>query len=186
MRVEVALEDACMNIEAETRLFTDRSVMVTGGAGFLGESVVRHLKQLHCRAIIVPRRSEFDLTRESHVQRLFKEHHPDLVIHLAALVGGIEFARQHPADMFYQNLIMNTLIFEYSRRANVGKFVGIGTACSYPESAPVPLREDDLWLGYPEIVNSPYGMAKKMMLVQSESYRRQYGFNSVSVVLALE
>ena len=159
--------------------FEDRSIVVTGGAGFLGSEVVRRLEAAGCRKIVVPRSREFDLTREEPIRRLLEQAKPDLVLHLAAVVGGIGANRIHPGEFFYKNLIMGVQLIEMARQYKVSKFVAIGTICSYPKFTPVPFNEEDLWNGYPEETNAPYGLAKKMMLVQSQSYRQEYGFNSI-------
>jgi GDP-L-fucose synthase len=161
------------------RFFEDKSVVVTGGAGFLGSEVVRRLEAAGCRRIVVPRSREFDLTREGAIRRLLELARPDLVLHLAAVVGGIGANRLHPGEFFYKNLIMGTQLIEMSRQYKVSKFIAIGTICSYPKFTPVPFKEEDLWNGYPEETNAAYGLAKKMMLVQSQAYRQEYGFNSI-------
>jgi GDP-L-fucose synthase len=162
-----------------TRFFDDKSIVVTGGAGFLGSEVVRQLGAAGCKRIVVPRSRDYDLTREGDIRRLLDQARPDLVLHLAAVVGGIGANQMHPGEFFYKNLIMGTQLIEISRQHKVPKFVAIGTICSYPKFTPVPFREEDLWNGYPEETNAPYGLAKKMMLVQSQSYRQEYGFNSI-------
>src|SRR5436309_2067612 len=130
-------------------------------------------------AVVVPRKAEFDLVHEADVRRLYDVHQPRVVIHLAALVGGIGANRARPGDFFFDNLVMGALLMEYGRQAGVEKFVAVGTICAYPKLTPVPFREEQLWDGYPEETNAPYGLAKKMMLVQSQAYREQYGFNSI-------
>jgi GDP-L-fucose synthase len=162
-----------------TRFFEDQSIVVTGGAGFLGSEVVRQLEAAGCRRIVVPRSREYDLAREQDIRRLLDHAKPDLILHLAAVVGGIGANQVHPGEFFYKNLIMGTQLIEMSRQYKVPKFVAIGTICSYPKFTPVPFREEDLWNGYPEETNAAYGLAKKMMLVQSQSYRQEYGFNSI-------
>jgi GDP-L-fucose synthase len=157
----------------------DRRVVVTGGAGFLGGFVVEALRARGCPHPFVVRSRQYDLRLESDVVRLLKDARPDLIIHLAATVGGIGANRENPGRFFYENLIMGAHLMEQARLFGVGKFVAIGTVCSYPKFAPVPFREDDLWNGYPEETNAPYGLAKKMLLVQSQAYREQYGFNSI-------
>ena len=157
-------------------------VLVTGGNGFLGRHVVAALASRGCRDVLTPRRAEYDLTVESDVQRLFKDLRPHVVIHLAAVVGGIGANRDSPGRFFYENVMMGALTMEYARRNGVEKFVGVGTICAYPKLAPVPFRETDLWNGYPEETNAPYGIAKKMLLVQGQSYRAQYGFNAVHLL----
>jgi len=158
-------------------------VLVTGGAGFLGGHVVARLEAAGAAEIVIPPRERWDLTREADVARLFADHPVDLVLHLAADVGGIGFNLANPGAVYYANVAMNTLVMEHARRAGVAKFVGVGSVCAYPEHAAVPFREDDLWAGYPEPTNGPYGIAKKMMLVQGQAYRAQYGFNAVHLLL---
>jgi GDP-L-fucose synthase len=157
----------------------DRRVVVTGGAGFLGSFVVETLRARGGRAPMVVRSRQYDLRLEADVIRLLKDARPDTIIHLAATVGGIGANRENPGRFFYENLVMGAHLMEQARLFGVGKFVAIGTVCSYPKFAAVPFREDDLWNGYPEETNAPYGLAKKMLLVQSQAYREQYGFNSI-------
>jgi GDP-L-fucose synthase len=157
----------------------DKRVVVTGGAGFLGGFVADALRARGCEALFLVRSRQYDLRLEADVVRLLKDARPDLIIHLAATVGGIGANRDNPGRFFYENLVMGVHLMEQARLFGVGKFVAIGTVCSYPKFAPVPFREDDLWDGYPEETNAPYGLAKKMLLVQSQAYRDQYGFNSV-------
>lgn len=154
-------------------------VLVTGGAGFLGRRVVAQLKSIGYENIFIPRSSQFDLSEQSQVRLLLDEVQPDLIIHLAARVGGIGANRENPGLYFYQNAMMGIMLMEEARLRSVGKLVIVGTICSYPKFAEVPFSEDDLWLGYPEETNAPYGLAKKMLLVQSQAYRDQYGFNSI-------
>lgn len=153
--------------------------MVTGGAGFLGSHVVERLRELGCSQIIVPRSRQYDLRNPQTALTLIQETQPELIIHLAASVGGIEANRKNPGSFFYDNLSMGIHLMEAARVFDVEKFVACGTICSYPKFAAVPFREDELWDGYPEETNAPYGLAKKMLLVQSQAYRQQYGFNSI-------
>jgi len=161
---------------------TTKTIMVTGGAGFLGQHVVRSLKERGCEQIIVPRRGTHDLTHEAAVERLYAEARPDIVIHLAAVVGGIGANLANAGRFVYDNLVMGVMTMEYARRSGVAKFVGVGTICSYPKFTPVPFTEDRLWDGYPEETNAPYGLAKKMLLVQGQAYRQQYGFNAIHLL----
>jgi GDP-L-fucose synthase len=158
-------------------------VVVTGGAGFLGSHVVHHLRQRGCRDVIVPRSRDYDLRDASAISRLYAEAKATLVIHLAAVVGGIGANRANPARFFYDNAIMGIQLIEHARLAGVEKFIAVGTICSYPKFTPVPFREEDLWNGYPEETNAPYGLAKKMLLVQAQAYRAQYGFNAIYPML---
>jgi GDP-L-fucose synthase len=164
--------------------FPYKKVVVTGGAGFLGRFVVDGLKQYPGVQVTVPRSSEYDLVKEANVKRLLTDADPDLVIHLAAVVGGIGHNQKNPGRFFYDNQMMGVQLIEQSRLHGVKKFVAIGTVCAYPKFTPTPFTEDDIWNGYPEETNAPYGLAKKMMLVQSQSYREQYGFNSIFLLPA--
>jgi GDP-L-fucose synthase len=157
----------------------DKRVIVTGGAGFLGSYVVEKLKERGCKNIFIPFSNKYDLTKEANIIRLYQDYPGDIVIHLAAVVGGIGANRENPGKFFYDNLVMGAMLMEYARQFKVGKFVAIGTICAYPKFTAVPFKEEDLWNGYPEETNAPYGLAKKMMLVQSQAYRTQYGFNSI-------
>ncbi|VAV84900.1 GDP-L-fucose synthetase [hydrothermal vent metagenome] len=159
--------------------WADKRVVVTGGAGFLGSFVVDGLKKRGCKDIFVPRSKDYDLVEMEAVRRLYGDTNPDIVIHLAARVGGIGANRENPGKFFYDNLMMGTQMIEVGRRTGLDKFVAIGTICAYPKFTPVPFKEEDLWAGYPEETNAPYGLAKKMLLVQSQAYRAQYGFNSI-------
>jgi GDP-L-fucose synthase len=154
-------------------------VMLTGGSGFLGCRVIDKLRQLGCQHIFVPRSKDYDLVQREAVVKAIRDAEADIIIHLAAQVGGIGANLTHPAEFFYDNLMMGVQLLHESWRAGVKKFVAIGTVCSYPKFTPVPFQEDDLWNGYPEETNAPYGLAKKMLLVQSQTYRQQYGYNSL-------
>ena len=153
--------------------------VVTGGAGFLGSFIVEKLRQRGASQVFVPRKTEYDLREHDRVLALLDDTRPDVVIHLAAVVGGIGANREHPAEFFYDNLMMGTSLLHEAYRAHVKKFVTIGTVCAYPKFTPVPFHEDSLWEGYPEETNAPYGLAKKMLLVQGQAYRQQYGFDSI-------
>ena len=159
--------------------WSDKRVVVTGGAGFLGRHVVDALRVRGCEEVFVPRSRVYDLRIERDVVRMYEDARPDLVLHLAAHVGGIGANLAHPGSFFYDNLMMGALLMEQARRCEVGKFVAVGTICAYPKHTPVPFREDDLWNGYPEETNAPYGLAKKMLLVQGQAYRAEYGFNAI-------
>src|SRR5689334_12650358 len=159
--------------------WSDKRVVVTGGAGFLGSFVVEKLEQRGCKNVFVPRSAEFDLRERDDIIRLCKEVKPHIVLHLAAVVGGIGANQANPGRFFYDNAIMGIQLMEYARLARVEKFIALGTICAYPKFLPVPFKEDDLWNGYPEETNAPYGLAKKMLLVQAQSYRQQYGFNAI-------
>jgi GDP-L-fucose synthase len=159
-----------------------RRVMVTGGAGFLGRRVVERFGRAGAAEVFVPRSGEYDLRDWSSIERALADGRPELVVHLAAVVGGIGANRANPGRFFYDNAIMGIQLMEAARLARVGKFVQVGTVCSYPKFTPVPFREDDLWNGYPEETNAPYGLAKKMLLVQGQAYRAQYGFDVIHLI----
>lgn len=156
-----------------------KRIMLTGGAGFLGSYVVEKLKGRGCKDIFIPREKDYNLVEVEAVKKAFADSKPDIVIHLAAKVGGIGANRANPAKFFYDNLMMGAQLMEQARLNGVEKFVALGTICAYPKFAPVPFKEEDLWNGYPEETNAPYGLAKKMLLVQSQAYQQQYGFNSI-------
>jgi GDP-L-fucose synthase len=156
-----------------------RRVVVTGGRGFLGKNVVRTLAEHGATKVLAPERQQYDLRRPEAVSRMYDDMRPDVVIHLAAVVGGIGANRERPGEFFYDNLVMGVQLMELARQRKVEKFVSIGTVCAYPKFTPVPFKEDDLWNGYPEETNAPYGLAKKMLLVQGQAYRQQYGFRSI-------
>lgn len=163
--------------------WSSQKVIVTGGAGFLGKYVVEKLREAGAGEIIVPRKREYDLREQAQVIRLYEDNPgTTLVIHLAATVGGIGANREHPGSFYYDNIMMGTMLMEYARRNNVPKFVGIGTICEYPKFTPIPFNEDDLWNGYPEETNAPYGLAKKMLLVQAQGYRQEYGYNAIHLL----
>jgi GDP-L-fucose synthase len=164
----------------------DKRVIVTGGAGFLGSFVIAKLKDRGAADIFVPHIQDYDLTDRDSIKRLFDHTLGEgfdaknmVIIHLAANVGGIGANREHPAEFFYDNLMMGVELMHQAWQHGVGKFVAIGTVCAYPKFTPVPFKEEDLWIGYPEETNAPYGLAKKMMLVQAQAYRQQYGFNAI-------
>jgi len=159
--------------------FQNRRILVTGGAGFLGAFVVEKLRECGCKNIFIPRSRDYDLVEMKDVRRLYRDATPDIVIHLAGRVGGIGANRANPGKFFYDNLMMGVQMMEVGRQAGIEKFVAIGTVCAYPKVTPIPFKEEDLWNGYPEETNAPYGLAKKMLLVQAQAYRRQYGFNAI-------
>ncbi|MBA4189041.1 MAG: GDP-fucose synthetase [Planctomycetaceae bacterium] len=161
---------------------TGKRTVVTGGAGFLGRMVCAEVGKHAPSGIIAPRKAQYDLTEQMQVRKLLDDHKPDIVIHLAAVVGGIGANRENPGRYFYENAVMGILLLEEARKRGVQKFVNVGTICSYPKHTPVPFREDDLWNGYPEETNAPYGVAKKAQLVQAQAYRQQYGFNAISLL----
>ena len=159
--------------------FTDKRVVVTGGAGFLGGFITEGLTKRGCKNILVPKIEDYDLVRIDDISRMYEDMKPDIVIHLAAVVGGIGANRLHPGEFFYKNLMMGVQLIEQARLRSIEKFVAIGTVCAYPKFTPVPFKEENLWDGYPEETNAPYGLAKKMLLVQSQAYRAEYDFNSI-------
>ena len=164
--------------------FPYQKIVVTGGAGFLGRFVLEQLKRFPAVEVFVPRSRDYNLVQADDARRLLADTRPDLVIHLAAVVGGIGYNQQNPGRFFYDNLMMGVQLIEQSRLHGVKKFLATGTVCAYPKFTPVPFKEADLWNGYPEETNAPYGLAKKMMLVQAQSYRQQYGFNTIFLLPA--
>ncbi len=164
---------------ASTEFWKDKHVCVTGGAGFLGSFLIEQLRQCGAKDIFVPTIEEYDLVTLKDIQRMYDKSRPDLVIHLAALAGGIGANRARPADFFYVNLMMGVQLMHEAWKRGIPKFVALGTICAYPKFTPLPFREENLWDGYPEETNAPYGLAKKMLLVQAQSYREQYGFNAI-------
>jgi GDP-L-fucose synthase len=163
----------------DTSFWQDKRVCVTGGAGFLGSFVTRKLQERGVSEIFVPTIEKYDLVQIDSIKQMYADSRPDIVIHLAAMVGGIGANLDHPADFFYGNLMMGVQLIHEAWVRGVEKFVALGTICAYPKFTPIPFKEDDLWNGYPEETNAPYGLAKKMLLVQSQAYRQQYGFNSI-------
>lgn len=159
-----------------------RRIMVTGGAGFLGTAVVRRLEAAGARDVFVPRSADYDLRTADGIERALADARPEVIVHLAAVVGGIGANRENPGRFFHDNAIMGIALMERARLGGVDRFVGIGTVCSYPRDTPVPFREEDLWSGYPEETNAPYGLAKKMLLVQGQAYRAQYGFDAIHLI----
>ena len=176
------LEPSTSNLQS---FWQNKKVIVTGGAGFLGSFVIEKLKQRGATDIFIPRIENYNLVDPNDIKRLYSDTLAGVdpknvvVIHLAANVGGIGANREHPADFFYDNLMMGVELMHQAYKNGIGKFVAIGTVCAYPKFTPVPFKEDDLWIGYPEETNAPYGLAKKMMLVQAQAYRQQYGFNAI-------
>jgi GDP-L-fucose synthase len=166
------------------REFPYKKIVVTGGAGFLGRYLVQRLRVMAGVEVSVPRSEQYDLTKAEAIVRLLDDARPEMVIHLAAVVGGIGANQKNPGRFFYENLMMGTQLIEQSRLKGVRKFVALGTVCAYPKFTPVPFKEDDIWNGYPEETNAPYGLAKKMMLVQAQSYREQYGYNTIFLLPA--
>ena len=159
--------------------WANKRICVTGGAGFLGTHLIANLRSKGAQDIFIPKFEDYDLVDRDAIARLLTDADPDVIIHLAAHVGGIGANREHPAEFFYDNLMMGVQLMHQAYKRGVEKFVAIGTVCAYPKFTPVPFKEDDLWLGYPEETNAPYGLAKKMLLVQSQAYRAQYGYNSI-------
>jgi len=161
------------------RSWETQAIIVSGGAGFLGTKIVSSLRRRGYQNLFIPRSREYDLRKEADIRRMYDTAQPTMVIHLAAVVGGIGANRENPGKFFYDNAIMGIQLMELARLYDVAKFVAVGTICAYPKHTPVPFKEKDLWNGYPEETNAPYGLAKKMMLVQAQAYREQYGFNAI-------
>ncbi len=159
--------------------FTEKRICVTGGLGFLGSHLIDRLKARGCENVFIADRDKYDLTKEAEIVRMYEEIRPDIVIHLAAVVGGIGANREHPGSFYYLNMVMGAMLIEQARLHNIEKFVALGTICAYPKFTPVPFKETDLWLGYPEETNAPYGLAKKMMMVQLQAYRQEYDFHGI-------
>jgi GDP-L-fucose synthase len=166
----------------ENNFWKNKKVCVTGGAGFLGSHLIENLEKRGASDIFIPKIEDYNLVDIADVKRLLDVSKPDMIIHLAAHVGGIGANREHPAEFFYDNLMMGVQLIHEAWKRNVEKFVAIGTVCAYPKFTPVPFKEDDIWNGYPEETNAPYGLAKKMLLTQSQAYRQQYGFNSIFLI----
>ncbi len=160
-------------------MLQEKRITITGGKGFLGTHLIRKLSEQGCKNISIGDLPEFNLTNIKDIRHMYDTFQPDIVIHLAAKVGGIGFNQEKPAELFYDNLIMGAQLMHEAHLRGIEKFVALGTICAYPKFTPVPFKEEDLWIGYPEETNAPYGLAKKMMLVQSQSYRQQYSFNSI-------
>lgn len=161
------------------RFWQDKKVLVTGGAGFLGSHVTEKLKKTGCERIFIPTKDKYDLVEKEAIKRVYEDAKPNIVIHLAGVVGGIGANRKHPGKFFYENLIMGIQLMEEARKFGIDKFAALGTICAYPKFASVPFKEKNLWDGYPEETNAPYGLAKKMLLVQSQAYRQEYNFNAI-------
>ncbi len=162
--------------------FKNKRIVITGGAGFLGSYIIEGLQKRGCSNILVPKIEDYNLVNNADCVRVYDDMKPDIVIHLAAVVGGIGANRQHPGKFFYENLMMGAQLIELARARKLEKFVALGTVCAYPKFTPVPFKEDDIWNGYPEETNAPYGVAKKMLLVQTQSYRAEYGLNGIFLV----
>ena len=167
---------------ADKNFWQSRKFCVTGGAGFLGSHLIENMRARGAEHIFIPTIEKYDLVQQADIKRLLDDAKPDVIIHLAAHVGGIGANREHPAEFFYDNLMMGVQLMHESWKAGVEKVVAIGTVCAYPKFTPVPFREDDIWNGYPEETNAPYGLAKKMLLAQSQAYRQQYGYNSIFLI----
>lgn len=163
----------------QMNFWQDKRITVTGGAGFLGSHLVPKIRECGCKNIFIPLIEEYDLRKETDIIRMLRDANPDIIIHLAAIVGGIGANRKHPGKFFYDNLVMGIQLMELAKQFGIKKFVAIGTICAYPKFSPIPFKEENLWNGYPEETNAPYGLAKKMLLVQAQAYRKEYGFNAI-------
>ncbi len=161
--------------------WSTKRVVITGGAGFVGRYLVENLRKAGCKEIFIPRKADCDLRDINSVRRLYDEAKPHVVIHLAATVGGIGANREHPGSFFYDNLMMGVQLLNEAYKRGVEKFISLATICAYPKFTPVPFKEDEIWNGYPEETNAPYGLAKKMLMVQSQAYREEYGYNSITL-----
>lgn len=161
--------------------WSTKRVVITGGAGFVGRYLVENLRKAGCKEIFIPRKANCDLRDINSVRRLYDEAKPHIVIHLAATVGGIGANREHPGSFFYDNLMMGVQLLNEAYKRGVEKFISLATICAYPKFTPVPFKEDEIWNGYPEETNAPYGLAKKMLMVQSQAYREEYGYNSITL-----
>ncbi len=180
---KAGLKTGWILMDSTRQFWQSKKVMVTGGAGFLGSYVVEKLKQQGCKDIFIPKRKDYDLVQLEAIKQAYRDANPNIVIHLAAKIGGIGVNKEKPGEFFYDNLMMGIPLMHEAKEFGVEKFVALGTICCYPKFTPVPFTEDKLWDGYPEETNAPYGLAKKMLLVQSQSYRQQYGFNSIFLLL---
>jgi GDP-L-fucose synthase len=178
------VESTTDGFKPNPEFWAKRRVTVTGGAGFLGRHVVRKLKERGCKDIFVPLIQDYNLVRVEYVRQMYEDGKPDMVIHLAGVVGGLGIIRKHPGKFFYDNLVMGLQLIEEARLRGVEKFVIMSTVCAYPKNTPIPFKEENLWDGYPEETNAPYGLAKKMLLVQSQAYREEYGLNSIYLLSA--
>ena len=183
LATSVEIERSVFYVDPRMTHLSKKRILITGGGGFLGRHVLAELRRAGCHTIFAPRRAEYDLTLQLNIAQLLAKTRPQLVIHLAAAVGGIGANQANPAAFIYRNLVMGTELIDASYRMGVDKLVLIGTTCSYPRSAPIPLKEETLWDGYPEPTTAPYGIAKRVLIAQAAAYRQQYGFNTISLLL---